>query len=101
MTDKTTWPPPLNPPTFANAVDGETVALRGMLVGVQVRSTAQGRAWATAVLECGDGGVEVEFFPRVYAECADLIVEDGQVTVTGLVDRRPDVPVLAARKVEA
>lgn len=100
MTDQTTWPPPSNPPTFAHAVDGETVTLRGILVGVQVWETAQGREWATAVLECGDGGVQVEFLPKVYEACSDLIVEDGQVTVTGLVDRRPDVPVLSARKVE-
>lgn len=101
MTDQATWPAPINPPAFANAVDDETVTLRGMLVGVVDRLTFQGRQWATAVLECGDGGVHVEFLPKVYEASSDLIVEDRQVTVTGLVDRRPDVPVLSARSVEA
>lgn len=100
MTDLTTWPAPLNPPTFANAADGDTVTLRGMLVGVVDRLTFQGRQWATAILECGDGGVHVEFLPKVYEACSNLIVEDGWVAVTGIVDRRPDEPVLSARKVE-
>jgi DNA polymerase-3 subunit alpha len=70
--------------------DGKVVTLAGILTGVQRRITKQGKAWASAMLEDMDGGVEVLFFPSTYELVGQYVAEDAIVVVRGRVDRRDD-----------
>ena len=66
------------------------VTVGGILTGLQRRLTKKGDPWASATLEDLAGGVEVAFFPKVYAECALLLAEDAIVLVKGRVARSED-----------
>ncbi len=79
--------------------DGTEVQVSGTLTNVVVQETAQGRRWAEAVVATGDGSIRVRVYPKVYAACAGLLVDAAVVTVTGLLDRRDDVPYVMAREV--
>jgi len=70
--------------------DGRVVTLAGILTGVQRRITKQGKAWASAMLEDMDGGVEVLFFPSTYELVGQYVAEDAIVVVRGRVDRRDE-----------
>jgi DNA polymerase-3 subunit alpha len=70
--------------------DGKVVTLAGILTGVQRRITKQGKAWASAMLEDMDGGVEVLFFPSTYELVGQYVAEDAIVVVRGRVDRRDE-----------
>jgi DNA polymerase-3 subunit alpha len=76
--------------------DGSIVTVAGMLTNVQRRVTKQGAAWASAVLEDLEAGVEVLCFPRTYEQVGVNIAEDAIVVVKGRVDRREDVPRVVA-----
>ncbi|MFZ5851841.1 MAG: DNA polymerase III subunit alpha, partial [Actinomycetota bacterium] len=76
--------------------DGTVVTVGGLLGGVQRKVTRQGSPWAIANLEDLEGSVEVMFFPAVYQLVAPQLVEDAVVVVRGRLDRRDDVPKLAA-----
>jgi DNA polymerase-3 subunit alpha len=73
-----------------SVADGQVVALAGILSGVQRRITKQGKAWASAILEDMDSGVEVLFFPNTYELVSQYIAEDAIVVVRGRVDRRDE-----------
>ncbi len=87
------------PANVAGEPDGTEVAVCGALTDVVVQDTAQGRRWAEAVVATGDGSIRVRVYPKVYAACAGLLVDGGRVTVTGMLDRRDDVPFVMAREV--
>ncbi len=67
--------------------DRATVTVGGILTNLSRRVTKKGDAWASAVLEDLAGGVEVLFFPKVYAESALQLAEDAIVLVKGQVSR--------------
>ena len=48
--------------------DRGVITVGGILTGLQRRLTKKGDPWASATLEDLAGGVEVAFFPKVYAE---------------------------------
>jgi DNA polymerase III subunit alpha len=67
--------------------DGALVTLSGVLTGVQLGTTRQGRAWCTATLTTVSGAVPVDVYPLCYTAAGPL--GDGQVvTVTARVDWR-------------
>ena len=70
--------------------DRAMVTVGGILTGLQRRLTKKGDPWASATLEDLAGGVEVAFFPKVYAECALLLAEDAVVLVKARVARSED-----------
>ncbi len=67
--------------------DRATVIVGGILAGLGRRVTKKGDAWASATLEDLAGGVEVLFFPKVYAESSLQLAEDAIVLVKGQVSR--------------
>jgi DNA polymerase III subunit alpha len=75
------------------------VTVGGILTGLQRRLTKKGDPWASATLEDLAGGVEVAFFPKVYAECSLLLAEDAIVLVKGRVARSEDRLSLHAQQV--
>ncbi len=87
------------PANIAGLTDGTDVQVSGVLTNVVVADTKQGRRWAQAVVATGDGSIRVLVFPEVYDACADLLVDDDRVTVTGMLDRRGAVPYVMAREV--
>ena len=70
--------------------DRATVTIGGILTGLQRRLTKKGDPWASATLEDLAGGVEVAFFPKVYAEFALSLAEDAVVLVKARVARSED-----------
>jgi DNA polymerase-3 subunit alpha len=79
--------------------DRATVTVGGILTGLSRRLTKKGDPWATATLEDLTGGVEVAFFPKVYAEVSLLLAEDAIVLVRARVSRSDDRLSLHADKV--
>ncbi|GAA3394450.1 DNA polymerase III subunit alpha [Cryptosporangium minutisporangium] len=77
--------------------DGRTVAVGGLLSGLQKRVTKQGKLWASARLEDLEGGIEVRFFPATYELVGQHLVEDAMVLVRGRIDKREDQPQLLAQ----
>ncbi|MEO7124967.1 MAG: DNA polymerase III subunit alpha [Nakamurella sp.] len=79
--------------------DRATVTVGGILTGLSRRLTKKGDPWATATLEDLTGGVEVAFFPKVYAEVSLQLAEDAIVLVRARVARSDDRLSLHADKV--
>ena len=79
--------------------DRQTVTVGGILTGLQRRLTKKGDPWASAMLEDLVGGVEVAFFPKVYAEFALTLAEDAIVIVKARVARSDDRLSLHAQSV--
>ena len=84
---------------LAEADDGRTVVVGGILSSVTRKMTKQGNPWALVTLEDLEGAVEVMFFPQSYVSAAVHLVEDAVVLIRGRVDRREDVPKLIANEV--
>jgi DNA polymerase-3 subunit alpha len=70
--------------------DRATVVVGGILTGLSRRLTKKGDPWATATLEDLTGGVEVAFFPKVYAEVSLQLAEDAIVLIKARVSRSDD-----------
>ncbi|MGH3943417.1 MAG: DNA polymerase III subunit alpha [Pseudonocardiaceae bacterium] len=68
--------------------DGASVAIAGMISGLQRRVTKEGKVWAIATVEDLDASVEVLFFPKSYDIFGTLLEEDLAVAVDGRVSRR-------------
>ena len=68
--------------------DGELVRVGGMISRVSPSSDRRGNAMAFATLEDLSGTAEVVFFSDVYAECRELVVQDGVILVEGRLNRR-------------
>jgi DNA polymerase-3 subunit alpha len=79
--------------------DSQSVAVGGILSGLQRKVTKQGNPWAAATLEDLEGAIEVLFFPATYQQCALVLAEDAVVIVKGRLDRREDSPKLIAMEV--
>jgi DNA polymerase-3 subunit alpha len=90
--------------TIAEVLDGTapdraTVTIGGILTGLNRRLTKKGDPWASATLEDLVAGVEVAFFPKVYADCALSLAEDAVVLVRARVSRSDDRISLHAQSV--
>ncbi len=79
--------------------DRQMVTVGGILTGLQRRVTKNGDPWASATLEDLAGGVEVAFFPRVYADHALNLAEDAIVLVKARVSRSDERLSLHAQSV--
>lgn len=79
--------------------DRQLVTVGGILTGLQRRVTKNGDPWASATLEDLAGGVEVAFFPRVYADHALNLAEDAIVLVKARVARSEERLSLHAQSV--
>jgi len=79
--------------------DRQMVTVGGILTGLQRRVTKNGDPWASATLEDLAGGVEVAFFPRVYADHALNLAEDAIVLVKARVSRNEERLSLHAQSV--
>ncbi|HEU0285459.1 MAG TPA: DNA polymerase III subunit alpha, partial [Nocardioidaceae bacterium] len=73
-----------------SVADGALVTVGGILAAVTRRVNRNGEPWASGQLEDLSGGIEVLFFPRVYAEVGVNIAEDAIVLVKARVARRDD-----------
>jgi len=71
-----------------DAAEGQSVAICGMISGLQRRVTKQGKAWAIAMVEDLDAGVEVLLFPNTYEIHGSELAEDLVVAVKGRVQKR-------------
>jgi DNA polymerase-3 subunit alpha len=70
--------------------DRAVVTVGGIITGLSRRLTRNGDPWASATLEDLSGGVEVAFFPKVYAQVSLTLAEDAVVLVRGRVMRSDD-----------
>ncbi|HEX2026604.1 MAG TPA: DNA polymerase III subunit alpha [Nitriliruptorales bacterium] len=68
----------------------ESVTVGGVLMGLAKRFTRKGEAYLAGTLEDLSGAVETIFFPSVYREHHDLLVEDRVVVVRARVDARDE-----------
>jgi DNA polymerase-3 subunit alpha len=76
------------------------VTAAGILTGVQKKYTKRGEPYVVGVCEDLAGSIEVMFFPTVFAEHGDLLVEDQVLAITGRLDGG-DTPKLVASAVRA
>jgi DNA polymerase III subunit alpha len=76
--------------------EGTTVTIGGIVSSLQRKMTKQGNPWAIATVEDLEGAIEVLFFPQTYAQYAMQLAEDAVICVKGRLNRRDDVPTLAA-----
>jgi DNA polymerase-3 subunit alpha len=76
------------------------VTVAGILTGVQKKYTKRGEPYVVAVCEDLAGSIEVMFFPTVYTDAADLLVEDQVLAISGRLDNG-DTPKLVASGVRA
>ncbi|HEX7107060.1 MAG TPA: DNA polymerase III subunit alpha [Acidothermaceae bacterium] len=76
--------------------EGTIVTIGGIVSSLQRKMTKQGSPWAIATVEDLEGAIEVLFFPQTYAQYATQLAEDAIVCVKGRLNRRDDVPTLAA-----
>ena len=76
--------------------DGSSVTIAGMISGLSRKMTKNGNPWAIATVEDLEGAVEVMFFPQTYQTVSTILAEDLVVVVRGRLNRRDDVPSLAA-----
>jgi hypothetical protein len=86
------WPEPTG---FRGSEDGAAVTLTGVLVHLQRHVSPQGHAYMTGVLRLESGEVAVDVLPKYYAELGGLLAEGEHRALTGTVDRRGPIPVLA------
>lgn len=86
-------------PALWDTGDGAAVTVGGVVTAVTRRYTRKGDPMIFFQLEDLEGAVEVVCFPKVAAEVAPLIVEDGIVVVEGRLDHRGDDIKLVARTV--
>jgi DNA polymerase-3 subunit alpha len=76
--------------------EGTVVTIGGIVSSLQRKMTKQGSPWAIATIEDLEGAIEVLFFPQTYAQYAMQLAEDAIVCVKGRLNRRDDIPTLAA-----
>ncbi len=89
--------------TIADLVDveeGQTVAIGGVVTGLQRKWTRKGDLMAVLVLEDLTDSLETMVFPRTFADYGHLLEDDRIVIVRGRVDRRDDQPKLMAQSIE-
>jgi DNA polymerase-3 subunit alpha len=73
--------------------DGTTVRVGGIISSVKVRPIKNGSGMmATGILEDMNGTVEFLAFPTVYQKCAQLLLKDKRVIMTGRLSMREDKP---------
>ena len=68
--------------------DGKGVTLAGLIGGIRTINTKKGDQMAFVQLEDLQGGCEVVFFPKTYAEYKDKLVADAVVIVKGKAQTR-------------
>ena len=82
------------------APDGQSIAIGGVVTGLQRKWTRKGDLMAVFVLEDLTHGAEAMVFPRSYADYGHLLEDDRIVIVRGRVDGRDDQPKLIAQAIE-
>ncbi|TGB06541.1 hypothetical protein [Streptomyces sp. MZ04] len=88
---------PASPAAVGDRLDGELVAVEGVVAAVTPRITAQQNPWASAVID----GLECLVYPATYREFAPLVVVGAELTVAGRVDLREPQPRLVAMEITA
>ncbi|UNX55990.1 DNA polymerase III subunit alpha [Georgenia sp. TF02-10] len=78
--------------------DGASVHVAGLVTSLQRKMTKNGNPWAIATVEDLTGSIEVLFFPQTFATVSTALVEDTIITVRGRLNRRDDVPAIAAQE---
>jgi DNA polymerase III subunit alpha len=68
--------------------DGEIVTVGGLISAIKQLTTKKGEPMVFLQLEDVTGGAEVVVFNSVYAQCRELLVDDGVVVVKGRVDHK-------------
>ena len=85
--------------TLPEARDESSVAVAGILGGIQRKLNKKGKPWALARLEDIVGGVVVKFFGRAFADTEEYLVEDLPLLIEAKVKRNADGTVeLSAQK---
>lgn len=73
-----------NPPS-------ENVKIAGLVTAVERKVTKKaGEPWAIVTVEDLDSSIQVFVFPRTYADCQDLLVNDAILTFSGRAEKRDD-----------
>jgi DNA polymerase III subunit alpha len=65
---------------------GGQATVAGILTAIQKKFTKKGEPYVVGTLEDLQGGVETMFFPSVYQQAGDLLLEDAVLCVTGRLD---------------
>jgi hypothetical protein len=93
------WPEPAG---FRGKPDGTTITITGELAYVMRQTSTQGRVYMTGVLRLpdGDGEIPFEVPPMTYSHVGGLMAEAEVRTVTGRIDRRGPIHLLAVGDVE-
>jgi DNA polymerase-3 subunit alpha len=75
---------------LAPSDDGQKLSLGLMIQKVRQRQTKRGEPMAIVHAEDRTGAIEVVIFPKIYAEVAPLLAEDGVIIVTGVAEVTED-----------
>ncbi len=70
--------------------DGDVVWTGGIIASAQKKVSKNGGVWLAFRLEDVDGGVSCRAWSAVFAQCKDLLVEDGIVKIKGRVERKAE-----------
>ena len=87
--------------TIQETADGAAVRMGGLVSAIKVFRTKKGDLMGFVTLEDLKGTVEVVVFPNVYAQVADLLVEDNAVIVQGQIQKDENTAKLIADQVVA
>ncbi|QBI21817.1 DNA polymerase III subunit alpha [Egibacter rhizosphaerae] len=83
-----------------SAAGAAQLTVAGILTGLAKKFTKKGEPYVTGTLEDLQGGIDCIFFPSVYADAAELLVEDAILAVSGRLDGA-DPPKVIATDVRA
>ena len=79
--------------------DGAPIRMGGLIAGIKVIRTKRGDLMAFITLEDMQGALETVVFSNVYAEAADLLVEDNAVFVQGRVQKDENAVKIIAEQI--
>jgi DNA polymerase-3 subunit alpha len=85
--------------SLAERSDQAVVTVAGILAKLIKKFTRTGETYVVAELEDLDGAAECIFFPKVYQQHQNLLVQDTVVVVKARVDSRDETPKLVALEV--
>lgn len=88
---------PTLPTSVGDRLDGELVAVEGVLSAVNPKVTGQGNPWASVIVD----GLECLVYPATYRKSSPLLAVGAVLSVSGRVDLREPQPRLVAMEISA
>jgi len=92
---------PLTIAKLSEVSDGQEVRLGGLISKVRRTVTKRNsEQMAILTVEDFDSTIDVLVYPQPFKECAENLVEDAAVCITGKVNKKEDIPKIIANNVE-